>query len=61
MIYNQMSKWLIFNKLLLQFKSIEEVQALQVSDLLDIDADLLEDLKKNQNLTRKKKKLDKVK
>ena len=35
-----------FSKLLLQFKSIEEVQALQVSDLLDIDADLLEDLKK---------------
>ena len=35
-----------FNKLLLQFKSIEEIQNLQVSDLLDIDADLLEDLKK---------------
>ena len=29
-----------------KFKSIEEVQALQVSDLLDINADLLEDLKK---------------
>ena len=35
-----------FNKLLLQFKSVQEVEALQVSDLLDIDADLLEDLKK---------------
>ena len=35
-----------FNKLLLQFKNIEEVQSLQVKDLLDIDADLLEDLKK---------------
>ena len=35
-----------FNKLLLQFKSVEEIQALQVSDLLDIDAELLEELKK---------------
>ena len=35
-----------FNKLLSQFKSIDEIQNLQVSDLLDIDADLLEDLKK---------------
>ena len=39
-----------FNKLLLQFKSIEEVQALQVSDILNIDADLLEDLKKNNRI-----------
>ena len=54
-----------FNKLLLQFKSIEEVQALQVSDLLDIDADLLEDLKKKcqdftnaaSNLSEEKEKL----
>ena len=35
-----------FSKLLLQFKSKEEVQALQVSDLLDIDKELLEELKK---------------
>ena len=35
-----------FRKLLLQFKTIEEVGALQVSDLLDIDSELLEDLKK---------------
>ena len=35
-----------FNKLLMQFKSQEEIQNLQVSDLFDIDADLLEDLKK---------------
>ena len=35
-----------FNKFLTQFKSIEEIQSLRVSDLLDIDTDLLEDLKK---------------
>ena len=35
-----------FGKLLLQFKSKEEIQALQVSDLLDIDKELLEELKK---------------
>ena len=58
-----------FNKLLLQFKNIEEVQSLQVKDLLDIDADLLEDLKKNAKILqilqhiylKKKKKLDKLK
>ena len=33
-----------FNKLLLQFKA-EEIQDLQVADILDIDADLLETLK----------------
>ena len=38
-----------FNKLLLQFKSVEEIQALQVSDLLDIDAELLEELKKKMS------------
>ncbi len=42
----QKEQMIDFNKLLLQFKSIEEIQNLQVSDLLDIDADLLEDLKK---------------
>jgi hypothetical protein len=58
-----------FNKLLLQFKSVQEVEALQVSDLLDIDADLLEDLKKNAKISlmqlhiylMKKKKPDKAK
>ena len=30
----------------MQFKSLEEIQNLQVSDLFDIDADLLEDFKK---------------
>ena len=35
-----------FHKLLLQFKNLDEIQSLQVKDLLDIDADLLEDLKK---------------
>ena len=34
-----------FNKLLLQFKSIEEIKELKVTDILDIDADLLESLK----------------
>ena len=58
-----------FNKLLLQFKSVEEIQSLQVSDLLDIDADLLEDLKKKcqdftdaaSYLSQEKEKLDKQK
>ena len=35
-----------FNKFLLQFKDVKDVQGLQVSDLLDIDSDVLEDLKK---------------
>ncbi len=35
-----------FNKLLLQFKSEEEIGQLDVVDLLDIDSKLLEDLKK---------------
>ena len=35
-----------FNKLLLQFKSAEEIEQLDVVDLLDIDSKLLEDLKK---------------
>ena len=35
-----------FKKLLLQFNTIEEIQKLQVKDLFDIDAELLEDLKK---------------
>ena len=35
-----------FIKLLSQFKTLEEVQALQASDLFDIDAETLEDLKK---------------
>ena len=35
-----------FNKLLLQFKSVEEIEQLNVVDLLDIDSKLLEDLKK---------------
>ena len=34
------------NKLLLQFKTPEEIQSLQVKDLLDIDSEMLEDLKK---------------
>ena len=34
-----------FNKFLLQFKSVEEIQDLEVVDLLDIDSELLEDLK----------------
>ena len=34
-----------FIKLLLQFKSIDEIQALQVADLFDIDLDLLKELK----------------
>ena len=33
-------------KLLLQFKSPEEIQSLSVKDLLDIDSEMLEDLKK---------------
>ena len=35
-----------FNKLLLQFKSSEEIKSLQVKDLLDIDGEMLEELKK---------------
>ena len=35
-----------FNKLLLQFKSPDEIKDLQVKDLLDIDSETLEDLKK---------------
>ena len=35
-----------FNKLLLQFKSADEIEELNVVDLLDIDSKLLEDLKK---------------
>ena len=35
-----------FIKLLSKFKSIDEIKDLQVSDLFDIDSDLLEDLKK---------------
>ena len=35
-----------FNKLLLQFKNKDEIQSLTVYDLLDIDKELLEDLKK---------------
>ena len=58
-----------FIKLLSQFKTLEEVQALQASDLFDIDAETLEDLKKNAKslLTllliylKKKKKLVKLK
>ena len=34
-----------FIRLLLQFKSIDEIQALQVADLFDIDLDLLKDLR----------------
>ena len=52
-----------FNKLLLQFKSPEEIESLSVKDLLDIDSDMLEELKKKcQDFTnvlqiyRKKKK-----
>ena len=41
-----------FNKFLLQFKSAEEVQELEVVDLLDIDAELLESLKKNVETLR---------
>ena len=40
-----------FLKLLSQFKTVDEIQALQVSDLFDINADLLEDLKKYQEFT----------
>ena len=36
-----------FNKLLLQFKNKDEIQALTIYDLLDIDKDLLEELKKS--------------
>ena len=36
-----------FSKLLLQFKTPEEIQSLQVKDLLDIDSEMLEELKKN--------------
>ena len=35
-----------FERLLLQFKNATEVQSLQITDLLNIDADLLETLKK---------------
>ena len=42
----QKDQMIDFCKLLLQFKSVEEIQNLQVSDLLDIDAELLEELKK---------------
>lgn len=35
-----------FPKLLLQFKTPEEIQSLQVKDLLDIDSEMLEELKK---------------
>ena len=35
-----------FNKLLQQFKSVDEVQELEVVDLLDIDSKILEELKK---------------
>ena len=35
-----------FNKFLLQFKDVKDIEGLQVSDLLDIDSDVLEDLKK---------------
>lgn len=38
-----------FNKLLLQFKTIEEIQELQVADILGIDAELLESLKEKCN------------
>ena len=65
----QKDQMIDFCKLLLQFKSVEEIQNLQVSDLLDIDAELLEELKKNAKILlmqppiflKKKKKLDKVK
>ena len=39
-----------FNKLLLQFKSSEEIKSLQVKDLLDIDGEMLEELKKNAKI-----------
>ena len=35
-----------FNRLLLQFKAPEEIKLLQIKDLLDIDSEILEDLKK---------------
>ena len=35
-----------FHKFLLQFKHADDIKKLQVKDLLDIDADILEDLKK---------------
>ena len=54
-----------FNKLLLQFKSSEEIKSLQVKDLLDIDGEMLEELKKKcqdftnaaSNLSEEKEKL----
>ena len=54
-----------FNKFLLQFKSVEEIQELDVVDLLDIDSELLEDLKKKckeftdvaSNLSEEKEKM----
>ena len=42
----QKDQMIDFNKLLSQFKSIDEIESLRVSDLFDIDSDLLEDLKK---------------
>ena len=54
-----------FSKFLLQFKSNEEVQDLEVVDLLDIDSELLENLKKKcreftdaaSNLSEEKEKM----
>ena len=54
-----------FNNFLLQFKSVEEIQELEVVDLLDIDSELLEDLKKKckeftdvaSNLSEEKEKM----
>ncbi len=54
-----------FNNFLLQFKSVEEIQELDVVDLLDIDSELLEDLKKKckeftdvaSNLSEEKEKM----
>ena len=41
----QKDQMIDFIKLLSQFKSIDEIESLRVSDLFGIDADLLEDLK----------------
>ena len=56
-----------FNKILVQFKSPEEIQSLQVKDLLDIDSEMLEELKKSVRISQmllqiyQKKKKDLVK
>ena len=57
-----------FNRLLLQFKAPEEIKLLQIKDLLDIDSEILEDLKKKcqdftnaaSNLSEEKERLGQI-